>query len=390
MQRLTAIDSLRGLLLVLMTINHMPGPHRVYTFDSIGYFTVAEGFVFISGLVAGLHGSRLLLTKSEENMRGVFYRRARTLYLSQLLLLGLLFATGLLISQMALSPWARHHPLLVDYSTSWANRLHPLYVDPGLAALAAAVLVYQPPLFDVLPMYCFFLFFTPFFLLCIHRGRTAWLLAGSFLLWLGAQTQVVPHLLTYLPSRWYIHDLVFDPVGWQILFVLGVTSGALWFKYQPAWRPHYEWLAFMVVLAGLGFFCRHAPVPEATGVIMGNLSYRGSIAPLRLVSTCIVLAGVGLWALRFPRAFTWAPLVQLGRNSLYIFLFQIAVVYFADPFCDRLLLLPHGGWLNALAIIVFTSLLWPAAWCFDRMKERRRAAEKLAVAHGKASTLPSP
>ena len=47
MQRLTAIDSLRGLLLVLMTINHMPGPHRVYTFDSIGYFTVAEGILHV-------------------------------------------------------------------------------------------------------------------------------------------------------------------------------------------------------------------------------------------------------------------------------------------------------------------------------------------------------
>jgi len=47
------IDALRGLMLVTMTIHHFPSLFCDYTFESLGYVNAVEGFVFLSGLVAG-------------------------------------------------------------------------------------------------------------------------------------------------------------------------------------------------------------------------------------------------------------------------------------------------------------------------------------------------
>ena len=51
--RLPALDSLRGALLVIMAINHIPSDLHVFTDRPLGFFSAAEGFVFVSGLLAG-------------------------------------------------------------------------------------------------------------------------------------------------------------------------------------------------------------------------------------------------------------------------------------------------------------------------------------------------
>jgi hypothetical protein len=372
LSRLTTIDSLRGFLLAMMTINHLPGPHRNYTFDSLGYFTVAEGFVFISGLIAGLHGYDVLRSRGEDAMRKVFYRRARTLYFSQLILLALLFAVGHAVFALAQTSFGATHPLWP--AAAWANSLHPLFIDPVLAAATALTLLYQPPLFDVLPMYCLFLFFTPFFICWVQRGRGPLLLGLSFLLWIAAQSHGMAELLSWFPTRWYIHDFVFDPLGWQILFVTGAVIGGSWIKHDCSWRPGNGLLATALVLVGVGFFVRHSPVSEGWKVFLGHVSYRGTLAPARLLSSAAILACVGFWALRFQAWFTWPPLARLGRNSLYIFLYQIALIYFVDYWCDHVLTLRFGVFLDLLLAAVSTSTLWIAAAVCDRIKAIQREA----------------
>jgi hypothetical protein len=52
------IDALRGLCFVLMTADHLPANvlHRFSNtvYGPFGFFTAASGFVFLSGLVAGV------------------------------------------------------------------------------------------------------------------------------------------------------------------------------------------------------------------------------------------------------------------------------------------------------------------------------------------------
>jgi hypothetical protein len=368
--RLATVDSLRGVLLVVMTINHLPGPHRDYTFDTVGYFTVAEGFVFISGLIAGLHGYDVLLTRGEAAMRSVFYRRARTLYFSQLILLALLFGVG---EALAAINGNAANPLLADYVASWSNSLHPLFIAPFSAAGAALLLLYQPPLFDVLPMYCIFLFFTPFYLCWIQKGRGVWLLLCGFIFWLIAQGHVTKSLLLGFPADWSIHDFVFDPLAWQLLFVGGVVLGGSVVKNGWTWRPSNAVLVLALAVVTVFVYVRHVPATMDWKIFLGQVSYRGTLAPLRLASCAAIFACVGVWARRFPGWFTWEPLVRLGRNSLYIFLYQIALIYFVSFWCDRALTLPHGGWVDLGLILLFTSTLWIAAAAFDRIKSWRRA-----------------
>ncbi len=53
MTRIAAFDSLRGALLLVMALNHVPSDLRVLTDQPLGFFSAAEGFVFVSGLLAG-------------------------------------------------------------------------------------------------------------------------------------------------------------------------------------------------------------------------------------------------------------------------------------------------------------------------------------------------
>lgn len=368
MNRFIPIDSLRGLLLVIMTVNHLPGPHRAYTYDQIGYFTAAEGFVFISGLVAGLHGYKMLLEKGEAAMRQVFYRRAGLLYGSQMVLLALLFFAGWFTQGISHGLPEPEKSLVGAYAFNWNMTLHPLYTHPMAAWGAALTLLYQPPLFDVLPMYCIFLFFTPFFLCCIQKKRAFLLLGGSLLLWLLAQSQAMTNLLKILPGDWGIHEFVFDPVAWQILFLLGVLTGSFWRLRQATWTPSYSWLIGATALIALGLFIRHAPVSEPAKIFLGEWSYRGTLAPLRLLSTAAILFFIGLWALKFPQVFTWPVLARLGRNSLWVFLYQIALVYVFGFWCERLMQVTDGIWLNLLFITLVTSTLWLASAAADQMK----------------------
>ena len=57
MQRDLRIDTLRGLMLVIMMVTHIRWfaiPTAWTTYQPIGFVTAAEGFVFLSGLVAGI------------------------------------------------------------------------------------------------------------------------------------------------------------------------------------------------------------------------------------------------------------------------------------------------------------------------------------------------
>jgi hypothetical protein len=52
-QRLPELDALRGLMLILMTLAHLPTQARVVTNQQLGFVSEAEGFVFLSAFLTG-------------------------------------------------------------------------------------------------------------------------------------------------------------------------------------------------------------------------------------------------------------------------------------------------------------------------------------------------
>ena len=53
-KRIKYLDLLRGLMLVIMTLNHLDGPIKSITFQPLGFVSAAAGFIYLSGFVYGL------------------------------------------------------------------------------------------------------------------------------------------------------------------------------------------------------------------------------------------------------------------------------------------------------------------------------------------------
>ena len=78
------LDTLRGLMLVAIAVNHLNTELRVFTDYPFGFVSTAEGFVFLSGLVAGLVYARRSATRSQAELRQKARHRAGEIYFSHL------------------------------------------------------------------------------------------------------------------------------------------------------------------------------------------------------------------------------------------------------------------------------------------------------------------
>src|SRR6201987_6071688 len=54
MKRFIEFDVLRGVLLLMMSVDHSPSSLRRFTDQPLGFFTTAECFVFVSAFLAGM------------------------------------------------------------------------------------------------------------------------------------------------------------------------------------------------------------------------------------------------------------------------------------------------------------------------------------------------
>jgi hypothetical protein len=157
MKRLLEIDIFRGLLLVIMVINHTPSPIREVTTQPLGFVSAAEAFVFISACLCGLVFGRKWGNGGLSELNRLARRRARQIYTGHALTLLFCFAV---IGQ------------LFGHLTPFQNMVYPYLERPVAAAISALLLLYQPPLLDILPMYLVFLLLTPFVL--DRAARIGW------------------------------------------------------------------------------------------------------------------------------------------------------------------------------------------------------------------------
>ncbi len=74
------IDAVRGLMLVLMTVTHLPTRISMPLGQPFGYVSAAEGFVLLSAYMAGLVYGRVAYRQGVPQMRRAFWRRALTIY----------------------------------------------------------------------------------------------------------------------------------------------------------------------------------------------------------------------------------------------------------------------------------------------------------------------
>src|SRR5277367_4087758 len=171
--RLPELDALRGLFLVWMTLTHLPTHFSDLVNQPFGFLSSAEGFVFLSALlVARLYIHQAM--QDEAGLRVKLWRRAFKIYGYHLLMLALAFtvAAGLAVT---------------THRTAIYNLLNFYIAHPFVAVIGSVLLIYCPPLLDILPMYVIFLAGTPLVLSAAVRCRWSRILAASLAVWFLAQ-----------------------------------------------------------------------------------------------------------------------------------------------------------------------------------------------------------
>ena len=312
MRRLQELDALRGLMLVWITLTHLPTILSTYVNQPFGFVSAAEGFIFLSALFTG----RIYFGVAERDGYAAMHRklgmRTLRLYLYHIFLLCFVFLVAVPIAASGTRPGL--HNLLDFYFYAGASR----------AAVDGALLVYRPPLLDILPMYIIFLALTPIALSASRRIGWAPILSGGFMLWLLAQfglRQASWELMNrYFGLQIPLNEMgSFDLWAWQLLWLIGIWIGVCWAKGQlPLTRFAGQLTvpALLVIPALLAL--RYA---IGRGFELGSYEvyfdkwHLGVIRLLDFTAIAVLL----IRAHSYLKPLSMRPLVLLGRSSLQVF-----------------------------------------------------------------------
>jgi len=379
MKRYWEIDALRGLMLVLMTVTHLPTRLTDPLGQPFGFVSAAEGFVLLSAFVAGLVYSRIGHVRGVDSMRQAFWRRVVKVYLCQAAILLFLFtviaALGLHIDQPAVKN-------LVSYYLA----------EPRDGFLFGLLLIYEPALLDILPMYIFFMLMSPWVLAFALRHGWAGVMVASAALWGMAQFGFSEWL--YGLAVHYLHMPVpfremgaFNAFAWQFLWFAGLWMGASRHASDAAPFRFPAWLVALAVGAALyGLWWRHHGIngqaPFGGDEEMNLLFDKWQLGPLRIFN----LMALGIVTVRFgPALMRRLPrlhaLEAMGSASLPVFCAHlVAVLMVLALYGDSQTARPWWGDVLLLAVVfgglygVARMMLWQEGWRRAKQAFRERGA----------------
>ena len=221
MGRRLELDAVRGLMLVWITLTHLPTAASTYVNQPFGFVSAAEGFIFLSALFTGRIYYRMAQRDGYGAMTIKLWLRTLRLYGYHALLLAFAFLVAIPIASRGNRPGL--HNLLDYYFMVGAKR----------SVAEAALLIYRPPLLDILPMYIIFLALTSVALLLARKIGWRPLLSMAFVIWLFAQFgfRSAEHnfMMRFIPTRIPLNEMgSFDLWAWQFLWILGIWMGVRW------------------------------------------------------------------------------------------------------------------------------------------------------------------
>lgn len=309
-QRNNSLDVLRGILLIIITVNHIGGPISTFTFQPMSFVSAAEGFIFLSGYVLGLFFGKRLLEGREINLTTMLKRS------------GKIYSYHIVTLLILLIPYFFDY----DFISKWQSpELFPIFENPSIASSAYFLLIFQPEHMDVLPMYILFIPLGLIALKAFSKGKKITVLSISILLWIFGQFE-----LSSIPSR-EMRSGFFNVFGWQLLFILGCFFGysnALGKVIVPRTKPI---LSFYLILLLIFAVIRYATTLEGNFIELVRLySDKQNLQFFRLANFLVIayLIGFIIDSGHFPNV---KPLAFLGRHSLPVFTFQIILVYYYTP-----------------------------------------------------------
>lgn len=363
------IDFFRGLALIFIFWDHVPhNPLGQITLRNFGFSDAAEVFVFLAGFAAVLAYGKIMQRDGYWMACLKILRRAWVLYVVHIFLLALLMGivffanshveTRDLVSEMGLTHFVTH---------------------PQQALTDELLLRFKPNLMDPLPLYIVLLAGLPLVLPMLVRkpsvvvavSLTIYLLAP----WMGWNLRAIAD------GVWY-----FNPVTWQLLFVLGGAAAIHSQRPRPVEtrpllrQPLFVSAALYVLLAGILTLSWRWPevhdawMPSRLSDLLYPIS-KTDLSPLRLVHflalayvTTKLLPGAGWTQNRLA-----GEVCRMGRYSLEVFCLGVVLA----PLADMVNAMANDALAVQLATAIVGALLMAglAAWLeFNKRLDQRKVA----------------
>lgn len=365
------LDMFRGIALVMIFINHVPGTiYENLTNRNFGFSDAAEAFVFMSGMAAGLAYSNGFRKGNLWLAIAKVWARARQLYF-----------VHITITMLCLAIFAAAALWFDLPEVMQTNNIAPIYGKPLSTLIGIPLLSHQLGYLNILPLYTVLLLTTPVFLL-IGLRRPWLLLALSVALWAAAG-----QFRLNFPSFPNSGGWFFNPLSWQLIFVVGLLSGMAMKsgeRFIPYSGPLLALAAcfvmlvlFWVKIPELGVAGRHGLAALSDAGLPFYLTWfdKTFLALPRLLHALALFYVLG--SLPVMRSIAISPLAKpfrmLGRQGLAVFAAGTVIAMFLqvvktprqpDPLFDGLVLC--AGLLVMLLL----------AWSLNRtaaLKSSRRA-----------------
>jgi hypothetical protein len=311
------LDMFRGLALVMIFINHVPGTiYETFTNRNFGFSDSAEAFVFMSGMAAGLAYSGGFRTGNLWSAIMRVWARARQLYFVHIAITMLCLA---IFAGAAL--WFDMPVVLLK------NNVEPVLRYPLQSLIGIPLLTHQLGYLNILPLYTMLLLAAPVFIL-VGLKRPWIMLALSVALWaLAGQFRI------NLPNFPNSGGWFFNPFSWQILFVVGLLSGMA-MKSGKTFIPYHRVL-YAVAAVFLAFILLWVKIPDLGAAgrnVLAMIADAGApfyitwfdktfLALPRLLHALALFYVLGHMPLMmtFARSRFAAPLRAMGRQGLAVF-----------------------------------------------------------------------
>ena len=302
------LDFLRGIALVTIFINHVPGTSfENFTSRNFGFSDAAEAFVLMSGIAAAF-----AYTKATKLSIGEGFpkssARALKLYWVHLLITALALASVVLISAA-----------VGNDDMLGRNNMDMVFRDPWAAVLGIVTFGHQFGYFNILPLYCVLMFAAPLMIAAALRAPKLFL-AASVAIWFvaGSTKANFPNFPT--DGGWFL-----DPLSWQLVFAIGVVIGVSKKEGRSfcAFHPAIFAAAVSYLIAACAVvqfsLWNHVVFPSLPDMIFGfNKMYVTLPRLLHVTALAFVLIHLGAVAKAADAGWS-KPLRFLGSNSLAVF-----------------------------------------------------------------------
>jgi len=305
--------------------------------EFFGRVSMAAGFVFLSGLVAGaVYGK--FADDSMVNCSKVAARRALYIHKYHVTTFVFLCLVVLLVPQY-----------VDDFKFDWIRE----FPEAGRKVVKFIFLGYQPKYFDILPLYALFVLAMPLAFFGFKKGHAVTVMAVSFGLWIFAQLGIVDDRV--------FGGSVFNPLAWQILYFTGLYFGYYQLhKQQEIVRPQRSLIVICFSIVVLGFCLRWNlgswPEYVQTETFLSNKPNHSILYLINFYAFAYLVCCV---AQRFPALIIIRPFVFLGKHSIQVFSFHILVVYLTLPLMSGARHM--APWMGvSLGLLIVGSLFIPA------------------------------